>query len=114
MAVRAQMDQNKLRKLNPQSVESTTNESTTYMVIQSPMEKLLLVVTQFLFHAFSTGAMQSCAMKPSLYSNFRLPQRCDIMEYSSIRINFKLILLFHEIKPSRYSFKISLGGVRGR
>ena len=55
MAVRAQMDQTKLRKLNSQSVESTTNEPTTCMVIQSPMEQLFLVVIQFLFHAFSTG-----------------------------------------------------------
>ena len=56
MAVRAQMDQIKLRKLNSECVESTTNEPITFMVIKKPIEKLPLVVTQCLFqYQFSTS-----------------------------------------------------------
>ena len=40
------MDQIKLRKLNFEYLESMTNASTTYMLMQSPIEQLPLVVTR--------------------------------------------------------------------
>ena len=55
MAVRAQVDQTKQRKLNFGVLESTTNASIMYMLIQLLKEQLSLVVTQCLFHASTTS-----------------------------------------------------------
>ena len=62
MAVRAQMDQVKFQEFILEYLEPMTNSSTTYMLIQSAIEQLPLVVTQCLFHASSTSR-----------SNFALP-----------------------------------------
>ena len=78
------MDQIKLRKLDSEQVESTTNESTTYVVIQSPMDKLPLVVTQVYFTRLVPVTVHFCSLNSPLYSNFALPWRCDIMKYSFI------------------------------
>ena len=55
MAVRAQVDQTKQRKLNLLVLESTTNASIMYMLIQLLKEQLSLVVTQCLFYASTTS-----------------------------------------------------------
>ena len=55
MAVRAQMDQVKFQEFIFEYLEPMTNSSTTYMLIQSPIEQLPLVVTQCLFHASNTS-----------------------------------------------------------
>ena len=55
MAVRAQVDQTKQQKLNFCVLESTTNLSIMYMLIQLLEEQLPLVVTQYLFHASTTS-----------------------------------------------------------
>ena len=81
MAVRAQTDQIKLRKLNSKYVESTTNESTTYVVTQSAMEKLPLVVTQSSFHTFSTADHTLLRPEVAIILKFCVAWQCDIMEY---------------------------------
>ena len=55
MAVRAQMDQVEFQEFKIEYLEPMTNSSTTYMMIQSGIEQLPLVVTQCLFHASSTS-----------------------------------------------------------
>ena len=55
MAVRAQMDHIKSQDFIFQYLEPVTNSSTTYMLIQSAIEQLPLVVTQCLFRASSTS-----------------------------------------------------------
>ena len=55
MAVRAQMDQVKVQEFIFEYLEHMTNSSTTYMLIQSAIEQLPLVVTQCLFHASSAS-----------------------------------------------------------
>ena len=55
MAVRAQMDQTKQRKLNIWVLESTTNAPIMYMLTQLLKEQSSLVVTRCLFHASTTS-----------------------------------------------------------
>ena len=55
MVVRAQMDQDKFQEFIFEYLEPLTNSSTTYMLIQSVIEQIPLVVTQCLFHASSTS-----------------------------------------------------------
>ena len=55
MAVRAQIDQVKFQEFIFEYLELMTNSSTTYMLLQSTIEQLPLVVTQCLFHASSTN-----------------------------------------------------------
>ena len=55
MAVRVQMDQVKFQEFIFEYLESMTNLSTTYMMIQSAIEQLPPVVTQCLFHASSVS-----------------------------------------------------------
>ena len=55
MAVRAQMDWTKQRKLNFCVLESTTNATITYMLIQSLIKQLPLAVAQYLFRASTTS-----------------------------------------------------------
>ena len=52
MAVRAQMDQVKFKDIIFEYLEPMTNSFTTYMLIQSAIEQLPLVVTH---HASSTS-----------------------------------------------------------
>ena len=55
MAVSAQTDQVKFQEFIFEYLEPMTNSPTTYMLIQSAIEQLPLVVTQCLFHASSTS-----------------------------------------------------------
>ena len=55
MAIRAQMDQVKFQEFIFEYLEPMTNSSTIYMLIQSAIEQLPLVVTQCLFYASSTS-----------------------------------------------------------
>ena len=55
MAVRAQMDQVRFQEFIFEYLEPMTNSSTTYMMIQSVIKQLPLVVTQCLFHTSSTS-----------------------------------------------------------
>ena len=51
MAARAQMEQVKLEEFNLKGMKSTEDESTTYLLIQSFIKQLTLVVKQCFFHA---------------------------------------------------------------
>ena len=55
MAVRAQVDQTKQRKLDFEYWNPRTNASVMYILIQLLKEQLSLVVTQCLFHASTTS-----------------------------------------------------------
>ena len=55
MAVRVQMDQVKFQEFIFEYLESMTNSSTTYIMIQSAIEQLLPVVTQCLLHTSSAS-----------------------------------------------------------
>ena len=66
MAVRAQMDQVKFQEFIFEYLEPMTNPSTTYMLIQSAIEQLPLVVTQCLFHASSTSEYDQLRPEPTL------------------------------------------------
>ena len=55
MTVRAQMDQVKFQEFIFEYLEPVTNSFATYMLIQSAIEQLPLVVTQCLFHASSAS-----------------------------------------------------------
>ena len=52
MAARAQMEQVQLEESNLKGMKSTEDQSTTYVLIQSFIKQLTLVVKQCLFHAF--------------------------------------------------------------
>ena len=51
MPARAQMEQVKLVEFNLKGMKSTADESTTYVLIQSFIKRLTLVVKQCFFHA---------------------------------------------------------------
>ena len=86
MAARAQMEQVKLEEFNLKSMKSTEDYPTTYVLIQSFIKQLTLVVKQCFFHACNkSDHLQLCPESPS-YFNFALPWLCDIMEYSSIQL----------------------------
>ena len=51
MATRAQMEQDKLEEFNLKVMKSTADQSTTYVLIQSFIKQLTLVVKQCFFHA---------------------------------------------------------------
>ena len=51
MAARAQMEQVKLKEFNLQGMKFTEDQSTTYVLIQSFIKQLILVVKQCFFHA---------------------------------------------------------------
>ena len=55
MAVRAKMDQVKFQEFIFEYLEPMTNSFTTYMLIQSAIGQLLLLLTQCLFHASGTN-----------------------------------------------------------
>ena len=77
MAARAQLEQVKLEEFNLKGMKSTEDQSTTYVLIQSFMKQLTLIVKQCFFHA--------CNKSDHHYTPiFALPWQCDIMEYSSI------------------------------
>ena len=65
-------------------MESTTNATIMYILIKLPKEQLSLVVTQCLFQASTASDHAQLRPEAPLYSNFALPWRCDIMEYSSV------------------------------
>ena len=51
MAARAQMEQVKLEEFNLKGMNSREDQSTTYVLIQSFIKQLTLVVKQCFFHA---------------------------------------------------------------
>ena len=51
MAAKAQMEQVKMEEFNLKGMKSTENWSTTYVLIQSFIKHLTLVVKQCFFHA---------------------------------------------------------------
>ena len=51
MAARAQMEQVQLKVFNVKGMKSTEDQSTTYVLIQSFIKQLTLVVKQCFFHA---------------------------------------------------------------
>ena len=70
MAVRAQMEQDKLEKFNLKGMKSTKDQSTTYVLIQSSIKQLTLVIKQCFFHACSKSDHLQLRPFRSLYSNF--------------------------------------------
>ena len=54
------MDQVKFQEFIFEYLEPVTNSSTTYMLIQSAIEQLPLVVTQCLFHASIVPQLSKC------------------------------------------------------
>ena len=53
MAARAQLEHVKREEFNLKGMKSTEDQSTTYVLIQSSIKKLILVVKQCFFHACS-------------------------------------------------------------
>ena len=53
MAARAQIEQVKLEEFNLKGMKSTEDQSTTYVLMQSFIKQLTLVVKQCFFHAFN-------------------------------------------------------------
>ena len=53
MAARAQMEQVKLEEFSFKGMKSTEDQSTTYVLIQSFIKQLTVVVEQCFFHACS-------------------------------------------------------------
>ena len=53
MAARAQLEQVKLEEFNLKSMKSTEDQSTTYVLIQSFIKQLTLIVKQCFFHAYN-------------------------------------------------------------
>ena len=53
MAARAQMEQVQLEDFSLKGIKSTEDQFTTYVVIQSFIKKLTLVVKQCFFHAYN-------------------------------------------------------------
>ena len=70
MAVRAQIDQVEFQEFIFEYLEPTTNSSTTYMLIQSAVEQLPLVVTQCLLHASSTSEYAQLRPEPAIILKF--------------------------------------------
>ena len=69
MAARAQIEKVKLEKFNRKGMKSTEDASTTYLLIQSFIKQLNLVVKQCFFTLVIKVITCNCALKPPLYSN---------------------------------------------
>ena len=61
MAARAQMEQVKLEEFNLKGMKSTEDQSTTYILIQSFIKQLTLVVKECFFHACNKVITCNCA-----------------------------------------------------
>ena len=70
MAARAQLEQVKLEEFNLKSMKSTEDQSTTYVLIQSFIKQLTLIVKQCFFHACDKSDQLQLRPEPPLYSNF--------------------------------------------
>ena len=70
MAARAQMEQVKLEEFNLKGMKSTKDYTTTYVLIQSLIKQLTLVVKQCFFHACNKSDHLQMRPEPPLYSNF--------------------------------------------
>ena len=84
MAARAQLEQVKLEEFNLKSMKSTEDQSTTYILIQSFMKQLTLIVKQRFFHACNKSDQLQLRSEHHYTPIFALPWQCDIMEYSSV------------------------------
>ena len=70
MAARAQMEQVKLEEFNLKGMKSTEYSSTTYVLIQSFIKQLILVVKQCLFHACNKGDHLQLSPKAAIILQF--------------------------------------------
>ena len=70
MTARAQMEQVQLEEFNLKGIESTEDQSTTYVLIQSFIKQFTLVVKQCFFNACNKSDPLQLRLKPPLYSNF--------------------------------------------
>ena len=84
IVIKVQMSQIKLPISNFQHLESLANVSTNYVLIQSPLAQLQLVVTQCLFHASTISDHAQLRPESPSYSNSSLPWRYEILKYSAI------------------------------
>ena len=84
MAARAQLEQVKLEEFNLKSMKSTEDQSTTYVLIQSFIKQLTLIVKQFFFTLVIKVINYNCTLNHHYTPIFAFPWQCDIMEYSSV------------------------------
>ena len=70
MAARVQLEQVKLEEFNLKGMKSTEDQSTTYVLIQSFIKQLTLIVKQCFFHACNKSDQLQLRPEPPLYSNF--------------------------------------------
>ena len=70
MTARAQMEQVKLDKFNLKGMKSTEDQSTTYVLIQSFIKQLTLVVKQCFFYACNKSNCLQLRPELPLYSKF--------------------------------------------
>ena len=83
MAARAQMEQVKLEEFKLKGMKSMEDWSTTYVLIESFIKQLTLVVKQYFFHACNKNDHLQLRPERHYTPIFVLPWQCDIMEYSS-------------------------------
>ena len=67
---RVQMEQVQPEEFNLKGMKSTKDWSTTYVLIQSFIKRLTLVVKQYFFMLVIEVVACNCALKSPLYSNF--------------------------------------------
>ena len=70
MAARAQLEQVKLEEFNLKGMKSTEDQSTTYVLIQSFIKQLTLIVKQCFFHGCNKSDQLQLRPEPPLYFNF--------------------------------------------
>ena len=95
------MEQVKLEEFNLKDMKSTADQSTTYVLIQSFIKQLTLVVKQCVFHACNKSDNLQWRTEVAIVLQFMrcLGNQCDIMQYSSIAVNNPLHLNFVDICP---------------
>ena len=69
MAARAQMEQVHQEEFNLKGIKFTDDQSTTYVLIQSFIRQLTLVVKKCFSHACNKSDHLQLRPEPSLYSN---------------------------------------------
>ena len=70
MAARAQMEQVKLEEFNHKGTKSTEDQSTTYVMIQSFIKQLTLVVKQCFFHACNKSDHMQLRLEAAIMLQF--------------------------------------------
>ena len=96
MAARAQMEHVKLQEFSLKDMKSMEDQSTAYVLIQSFMEQLPLVVKQCLFQASNkSDYLQLRPWSHHYTPMFALSWQCDITKY------FGLDLIQHSVNCTR-------------